>query len=101
MSNKEFDAEGFLKTLTQQPGVYRMLNVDGDIIYVGKAKNLKKRVSSYFNRSNISTRIKSMVSLIRNIQVTVTNTEAEALLLEHNLIKELSLIHISEPTRPY
>lgn len=105
MSNKEFDAEGFLKTLTQQPGVYRMLNVDGDILYVGKAKNLKKRVSSYFNRSNISTRIKSMVSLIRNIQVTVTNTEAEALLLEHNLIKEhrpkYNILLRDDKTYPY
>lgn len=105
MSNKEFDAEGFLKTLTQQPGVYRMLNVDGDILYVGKAKNLKKRVSSYFNRSNISTRIQSMVRLIRNIQVTVTNTEAEALLLEHNLIKEhrpkYNILLRDDKTYPY
>ena len=105
MGNKEFDAEGFLKALTQQPGVYRMLDVDEHILYVGKAKNLKKRVSSYFNRSNISTRIQSMVRLIRNIQVTVTNTEAEALLLEHNLIKEhrpkYNILLRDDKTYPY
>ena len=105
MSNKEFDAEGFLKTLTQQPGVYRMLNADDHILYIGKAKNLKKRVSSYFNRSNVSTRIQSMVRLIRNIQVMVTNTEAEALLLEHNLIKEhrpkYNILLRDDKTYPY
>ena len=84
----QFDDKAFLKTLTQQPGVYRMLNSDATILYVGKAKNLKKRVSSYFNRSNISPRIKQMVQQVAAMEVTVTNTEAEALLLENNLIKE-------------
>ena len=83
-----FDDKAFLKTLTQQPGVYRMLNSDATILYVGKAKSLKKRVSSYFNRSNISPRIKQMVQQVAAMEVTVTNTEAEALLLENNLIKE-------------
>ncbi len=84
----QFDDKAFLKTLTQQPGVYRMLNSDATILYVGKAKNLKKRVSSYFNRSSISPRIKQMIQQVADMEVTVTNTEAEALLLENNLIKE-------------
>ncbi len=84
----EFDAKGFLQTLTHRPGVYRMLNVQGDVLYVGKAKDLRRRVGSYFNRAS-NQRIQVMVSQIRDIQVTVTHTEAEALLLENNLIKEL------------
>ncbi len=83
-----FDPASFLRTLTHRPGVYRMLGGAGEVLYVGKAKNLKKRVASYF-RSNVSSaRIRSMVSQIHNIEVTVTRTEAEALLLESNLIKE-------------
>lgn len=84
---QQFDAQAFLKTLTQQPGVYRMLS-DGKLLYVGKAKNLKKRVSTYFNRSQASPRIQSMMKLVSDVEVTVTNTEAEALLLENNIIKE-------------
>tara|TARA_R110002049_G_scaffold2743_1_gene20921 strand:- start:17526 stop:19349 length:1824 start_codon:yes stop_codon:yes gene_type:complete len=85
---QQFDDKAFLKTLTQQPGVYRMLNSDATILYVGKAKNLKKRVSSYFNRGSISPRIKQMIQQVAAMEVTVTNTEAEALLMENNLIKE-------------
>ncbi|WP_419600399.1 excinuclease ABC subunit UvrC [Thiolapillus sp.] len=83
-----FDYAAFLKTLTQGPGVYRMLDKDSQVLYVGKAKNLKRRVSSYFQRSG-NLRIQTMVSRIRSIEITVTHTEAEALLLENNLIKEL------------
>ncbi len=83
-----FDHKAFLKTLTSRPGVYRMLNAAGEVMYVGKAKDLKKRVGSYFTRA-ANTRIQSMVSQIRAIEVTVTHTEAEALILENNLIKSL------------
>ena len=85
----EFDAKAFLKTLTSRPGVYRMLNAEGEVIYVGKARNLAKRVGSYFSRSVTSPKTHAMVSQIANIDVTVTRTENEALLLENNLIKEL------------
>lgn len=81
-----FDSQAFLKTVTGKPGVYQMLGADGGILYVGKAKNLKNRLTSYF-RGAPSLKTAAMVQQIREIQVTVTNTEAEALLLEHNLIK--------------
>jgi len=82
-----FDSKAFLKTLTSRPGVYRMLDAEGEIIYVGKAKNLKRRVSSYFSRHDTSPKTRAMVAQIRDIEVTITNTENEALLLENNLIK--------------
>ncbi len=84
-----FDAKSFLATLTTRPGVYRMLGERDEVLYVGKAGNLKKRVSSYFQRGQSSQKTRSMVALIRNVEVTVTHTEAEALLLENNLIKAL------------
>ena len=83
----QFDHKAFLRTLTQGPGVYRMLNADGDVMYVGKAKNLRRRVGSYFTRAS-NARIASMVSQIRQIEITATHTESEALLLENNLIKQ-------------
>jgi len=82
-----FDFREVLKQLPVSPGIYRMLDEDGEILYVGKAKHLKKRVSSYFTKSLSSLRIRKMVKQICDIQVTVTETEAEALLLESNLIK--------------
>ncbi|MBL3600266.1 MAG: excinuclease ABC subunit UvrC [gamma proteobacterium endosymbiont of Lamellibrachia anaximandri] len=87
-SQPGFDAKTFLSTLTTRPGVYRMLGQDDKLLYVGKAKNLKKRVSSYFSRS-LNRRIQLMVSQIEGIEVVVTHTEAEALILENNLIKSL------------
>ena len=84
-----FDSESFLKTLTHKPGVYRMLDAQGKVIYVGKARNLKNRVSSYFKNKDKNTKTRAMVSQIANVEITITHTEGEALLLENNLIKEL------------
>ncbi len=84
-----FDSKAFLKTLTARPGVYRMIDAEGTVIYVGKARNLHKRVSSYFTRSDQSSKTRVLVSQIHRIEVTVTHTENEALLLENNLIKAL------------
>ncbi|WGY46742.1 excinuclease ABC subunit UvrC [Vibrio sp. ABG19] len=83
-----FDSVSFLKTVTNQPGVYRMYNAEAEVIYVGKAKDLKKRLSSYFRKKIDSEKTKALVSHIEKIDVTVTHTETEALILEHNYIKQ-------------
>lgn len=85
---REFDAQEFLRHLTHQPGVYRMYDGDGDVIYVGKAKDLRKRVASYFRKTVDSPKTQTLVKQIQNMDVTVTNTEAEALILENNFIKK-------------
>lgn len=77
-----------IKTLPERPGVYQYFNGDGIIIYVGKAKNIKKRVSSYFTRSNHSGKVKVLVKMVADIKCIVTDTELDALLLENNLIKK-------------
>jgi len=83
-----FDSENFLKSVTQLPGIYQMYGRDGAILYTGKAKNLKKRLASYFRKTGLEVKTAALVARIAAIEVTVTSSEAEALILEHNLIKQ-------------
>jgi excinuclease ABC subunit C len=83
-----FDHQTFLKQLTQRPGVYQMFGEDGVVLYVGKAKNLRKRVASYFRKTGLSPKTAALVRRIATVDVTITQTEIEALLLEQNLIKQ-------------
>lgn len=83
----QFDASRFLADASQQPGIYQMFGVDGNILYIGKAKNLKARLSSYFRKTGLSPKTAALVTRIHRIEVTITSTEAEALILEQNLIK--------------
>jgi excinuclease ABC subunit C len=82
-----FDAKAFVTTLPARPGVYRILDLAGEILYVGKARNLRARVGSYFRPERLQPRVQALVRLIAGVEVTVTSSETEALLLEHNLIK--------------
>lgn len=88
MTGDSFDGKQFARHLTGMPGVYRMLDAQGQVLYVGKARNLKNRVSSYFRSSGQSAKTRAMLALTRDMEVTVTDTETEALLLEYNLIKQ-------------
>ncbi|MDO4429895.1 MAG: excinuclease ABC subunit UvrC [Lonepinella koalarum] len=82
-----FDAKSFLKTVSSEPGVYRMFDKTDTVIYVGKAKDLKKRLSSYFRNNLNSKKTEALVASIFRIETTITTSETEALLLEHNYIK--------------
>ena len=82
-----FDAKEYIAALPKRPGVYRMYAADQELLYVGKARSLKDRVGHYFQASNVDPRVQALVAQIGAIEVTVTNSETEALLLEYNLIK--------------
>jgi len=83
-----FDSKSFLKSLSTHPGVYRMLDAQGQVLYVGKARNLKKRVASYFRATGLSDKTQALMAQMRAMEYTVTHTENEALILEYHLIQE-------------
>jgi excinuclease ABC subunit C len=88
METRSFDVKEYVGSLPRRPGVYRMYDAEGNLLYIGKARNLKDRVGTYFNPSNVAPKVQALVQQIAAIEVTVTNSETEALLLEYNLIKE-------------
>ena len=87
-STPTFNPEPYLASLTKKPGVYQMFGVDDEVLYVGKARNLKNRVTSYFRASGLQAKTMALVAKIHHIDVTVTQSETEALLLEQSLIKQ-------------
>ena len=100
-----FDASAFLSNLTTRCGVYQMYDADGRLLYVGKARNLRSRVGSYFRNRGLNGKTVALVNRIADIQVTVTSTEVDALLLEHNLIKShrppYNILLRDDKTYPY
>jgi excinuclease ABC subunit C len=83
-----FDPKSFVDSLPSRPGVYRMLDAAGEILYVGKARSLKSRVGSYFQPGNVHPKVQALIAKTANMEVTITNSDTEALLLELNLIKK-------------
>ncbi len=83
-----FDPSAFLSTVSGRPGVYRMFDSEARLLYVGKAKNLKNRLSSYFRKSGLAPKTAALVARIAQVETTITSNETEALLLEQTLIKE-------------
>lgn len=100
-----FDAKAFLKHLTARPGVYRMYDAEQNLLYVGKAKNLKNRVSSYFRGRGLTNKTLALVARIQHIETTVTHSETEALLLEQTLIKQhrppYNILLVDDKSYPY
>ena len=88
MNVRAFDPKEYVGSLPRRPGVYRMYDAEGEVLYIGKARSLKDRVGSYFAASNVIPKVQALVQQIAAIEVTVTNSETEALLLEYNLIKQ-------------
>ena len=97
--------KALIMSLPPKPGIYRMLGTKGEVLYVGKARNLRKRVQSYFRASGLAARVMLLMQQAQNIEITVTHTETEALLLENNLIKTLlprfNILLRDDKTYPY
>jgi excinuclease ABC subunit C len=83
-----FDSKAFVDSLPARPGVYRMLDAQGEILYVGKARSLRSRVASYFQPSNVQPKVQALIAKTVRMEVTIANSDTEALLLEYNLIKK-------------
>jgi excinuclease ABC subunit C len=102
---ERFDARAYVDSLPARPGVYRMLDARGEILYVGKARNLKSRVGSYFQPSNVQPKVQALIAKTVNMEVTITNSDTEALLLEFNLIKKhrprFNVVLRDDKTFPY